>query len=270
MLDNRDFAHVFRDFKEAYHNAGRAVAVSWSKARIRAEPDIVADYAKFSAVEATATKVREVDRQKRKPSAKKKRASQPASLRQPGDKADAEVNSTDGARFIEPLVQLMKNLETYPIDPSATDEETSTVLRRRAEQIIQEASIPILHKVITTHAELRKYHEGLWYTTSTPGPSELEKFLQQSKAPTRATEAIRWMGDHLQLNLQDWRLDDHELPLPESQHTPATEPVMLRASEEALQRGAENGDPTWLAPLARTVSPWWSRPRERSSPATST
>jgi hypothetical protein len=103
LLDNHDFAHVFRDFNEAYRYAGRAVAVSWSKARIRAEPDIVTDYAKFSAVEATATKVREVDRQKRKPSAKKKGATQPASLRQPGDKADAEVNSTDGARFIEPL-----------------------------------------------------------------------------------------------------------------------------------------------------------------------
>ena len=215
------------------------MSVSWSKAKIRAELDIVTDSTKLSAVEATAAKVREVDRRKRKPSGKKKRTTQPASLRQPGDEADAEVNSTDGARFIESLVQLMKTLETYPIDPSATDEETSTVLRRRAEQIIQEASIPTLHKVITTAAELREYHEGLWYTASTLGPSELEKILQQSKAPTRATEAIRWMGNHLQLNLQDWRLDDHELPLPESQNTPAAEPVMLRAIEEALQIGAE-------------------------------
>jgi hypothetical protein len=58
------------------------------------------------------------------------------------------------------------------------------------------------------------------------------------------------MSNHLQLNMQDWKLDDHESPLQESQHTPAAEPVMLRAIEEALQRGAENSDPTWLASLA--------------------
>ena len=250
LLDDHDFAQVFVDFDEAYYNAGRAVAASWSKAKIREEPDIVTDSAKLSAVEATATKVRKIDRRKRKPSDKKKRATQPASLRQPGDEADAEVNSTDGARFIEPLVQLMKTLETYPIDPAATDEETSAILRRRAEQIIHEASIPTLHKVITTAAELKKYHEGLWYTASTLGPSEIENFLQLSRAPTRATEAIRWMGDHLQLNLDDWKLDDLEPPPPEIQHTPAAEPFMLRAIEEAVQRGAESNDPTWLASLA--------------------
>jgi hypothetical protein len=241
LLDDHDFAQVFVDFDEAYYNAGRAVSVSWSKAKIREEPDIVTDSAKLSAVEATATKVRKIDRRKRKPSDNKKRATQPASLRQPGDEADAEVNSTDGARFIEPLVQLMKTLETYPIDPAATDEETSAILRCRAEQIIHEASIPTLHKVITTAAELRKYHEGRWYTASTLGPSEIETFLQLSRAPTRATEAIRWMGDHLRLNLDDWKLDDQELPPPEIQHTPAAEPFMLRAIEEAVQRGAEGG-----------------------------
>ena len=77
----------------------------------------------------------------------------------------------------------METLETYPIDPTATDEETSAILRRRAEQIIHEASIPTLHKVITTAAELKKYHEGLWYTASTLGPSEIENFLQLSRAP---------------------------------------------------------------------------------------
>ena len=57
------------------------------------------------------------------------------------------------------------------------------------------------------------------------------------------------MGDHLQLNLDDWKLDDLEPPPPEIQHTPA-EPFMLRAIEEAVQKGPESNNPTWLASLA--------------------
>ena len=52
LQDSRDFAYVFKDFEEAYSNAGRAVAVSWSKARFLAEPGMVTDVAKVSAVEA--------------------------------------------------------------------------------------------------------------------------------------------------------------------------------------------------------------------------
>ena len=50
LLDDQDFAYVFADFEEAYSHAGRAVAVSWSRARVLVEPDIVTDEAKTSAV----------------------------------------------------------------------------------------------------------------------------------------------------------------------------------------------------------------------------
>ena len=117
MLDDNDFAHVFSDFNEAYRCAGRAVAVSWSKARVRAEPGIFIYDAKFSAVRATATKIREVDKQKKIQSAKKKKAAGPASRRQPGNKAGTESNKTEGDRFMEPLMQLMKNFGILPTDP---------------------------------------------------------------------------------------------------------------------------------------------------------
>ena len=91
MLDDDDFAHVFSDFHEAYRYAGQAVSRSWSKARTRAEPSTFIYDAKFEEVVATATKIREVDKQKKTPSAKKQ-ASGRASLRQPGNKAGTESN----------------------------------------------------------------------------------------------------------------------------------------------------------------------------------
>ena len=45
LMNDHDFSQVFVDFDEAYHNAGRAVADAWSKAKIREEPDIVTDSA---------------------------------------------------------------------------------------------------------------------------------------------------------------------------------------------------------------------------------
>ena len=44
--------------EEAYANAGQAVALAWSRARVLAEPEMVSDMAKISAVEATASKIR--------------------------------------------------------------------------------------------------------------------------------------------------------------------------------------------------------------------
>ncbi len=117
LLDDHDFAHVFVDFEEAYRNAGRAVSASWSKAKIQSDPGIVTDSSRLSAVEVTAAKIRAVDKRRKKPSNKKKRATQPASLRQPGNKADTEVNSTDGARFIEPLGAAYEDPRDLPHRP---------------------------------------------------------------------------------------------------------------------------------------------------------
>ena len=159
---------------------------------------------------------------------------------------------------MEPLVQLMKNFIILPTDPSATDDETSMILGRRAEQIIQSASIPTLHKAIITADELMKFWEDRPTRTDanrldSPG---LEDFLKRSRARARATEAILWMAINLPLghaalpSLQSWSPTEHESPSPERRRTPAAEPIMLRAIEDALQRGAEESDYRWLSWLA--------------------
>ena len=77
-----DFAYVFEDFEQAYSHAGRAVAVAWSKARFLAEPEM--NEARFSAVEATSTKVRKVDGEKKKKAVDKNNLAKAPFLRQPG------------------------------------------------------------------------------------------------------------------------------------------------------------------------------------------
>ena len=73
LLNDLDFAYVFVEFEEAYSHAGRAVAMAWSRARIWAEPEMVRDMARISAVEATATKIRKVDEQKKTSAVKKRK-----------------------------------------------------------------------------------------------------------------------------------------------------------------------------------------------------
>ena len=41
LLDDRDFAYVYKTFEEAYSNAGRAVAMAWSMDRLLAEPEMI-------------------------------------------------------------------------------------------------------------------------------------------------------------------------------------------------------------------------------------
>ena len=71
LLNDEDFARVFLDFKEAYRSSGQAVSRSWCKARIRSEPSTFIYDAEFKEVVATATKIREVDKQNITPSARK-------------------------------------------------------------------------------------------------------------------------------------------------------------------------------------------------------
>ena len=250
LTDDHDFSQLFVDYDEAYHNVGRVVADAWSKAKIREEPGIITDSARLRAVEATVAKVRRIDTMRRNSSNKRKKTTHPASSRQSGDEADARASSIDKSRFIEPLMQLMEALENYPIDRTAADEKTFTRHKRRAEQIIHESSIPTLHKAITTAAELRKFQEDMEHGPSTLGPKEIEGFLELSKAPARATEAILWMVEQLQLDLDGWKPDNLEPPPLEMQHIPAAEPFMIRAIEKAVQVGAESDDPIWLARLA--------------------
>ena len=148
----------------------------------------------------------------------------------------------------------MKDFKILPVDPSDADGskrlEQERILWRRAGLIIQSASIPTLHKAIITARELTKF----WANQPTSADTYrldspmIEDFLEQSKARTRATEAILWMGIYLPLghsalpSLQSWIPTEDESPSPERRRTPSAEPVMLRAIEDALQRGAEESD----------------------------
>ena len=106
LQDDLDFAYVFADFEEAYSHAGRAVAVAWSRARIKAEPGMVADMAKISPVEATATKIRKVDERRRLAAIRKKKV-RASFLMQPERGAKEEEKDEDKLRFVKPLAQLM-------------------------------------------------------------------------------------------------------------------------------------------------------------------
>ena len=74
-----------------------------------AEPLMFTDMAKISAVEASPTKVRKVDEQRKTATIKKKkkRMSEASFLRQPGKGTEVEEEDEDKVRFIEPLAQLM-------------------------------------------------------------------------------------------------------------------------------------------------------------------
>ena len=61
MTDDLDFAFVFPNFGEAYSHSGRAVAKTWSKARILARPGVYADKTKFSGIVDSAEKIRKLD-----------------------------------------------------------------------------------------------------------------------------------------------------------------------------------------------------------------
>ena len=150
LQDNHDFARTFVSFDEAYANEGRSVAVAWSKTRQWAEPELFADNAAFSVIEATATKIREVDELKKKAKSMPSTAYQ----RKPGRGTASEEK--EKARFIEPLTDLMVDCEVGRREnPGATAEETRDSLRRRATKVAGAQRIPTLHRAITTANELR-------------------------------------------------------------------------------------------------------------------
>ena len=259
LLDERDFAFVFTSFEEAYANAGRAVAMAWRKARIQAEPEMVLDAAKSSAVDATATKIRKVDEQ-RKAAASKKSTAEASSLRHPGREAEADVKCGEKERFIEPLAQLMMDCKYgHKENSSAEDEEIMDSLRRKAAGVVAATETPTLHRAVTTADELRKYLENRETVIGLDEvePMVLEEFLWQSRAETRATNGISWLCRNLRLA---WPLDKVDRPdtrkgamqelSARNTQEPVVQPDMVRALEGAMTLGAVGDDPTWLALLA--------------------
>ena len=258
MERDLDFAYVYADFEEAYKHSGlQAVAIAWSKERFLSDPDMITDMAKIRAIEATTTKVRKVDMQ-RKNSAVKKKMANASSLRKPGKGTEPEETEEDKLRFIEPLTQLMVDCRVGRSEnTSATDKEVMGSLRRRVTRLVADSEIPTLHRAITTADEVRKFldNRATYMGVEHVEPIVLEDFLWQSNARVRALTAIGWMCKNLQLG---WPIDKIEKPNikrssligMECRQAPAAQPGMLKALEEAMEIAAEAGDPIWLAFLA--------------------
>jgi len=258
LQDDLDFAYVYVDFEEAYAQAGRAVAVAWSRARVLAEPEMVTDMAKISAVEATGTKVRKVDEQRKAGVSGKKKMAKASFLRQPGKGTEVEEADEDKVRFVEPLTQLMMDCGVGRAEnASATDQEIMSSLKRKAIRVVGASEIPTLHRAVTTADEVRKYLEGrvTHMAVDNVEPIVLEEFLWQSRARVRAVNAIAWMCKNLQLG---WPIDKVEKPDTkkaslvgmECKQAPAAQPGMLKALADTMEAAAESDDPTWLALLA--------------------
>ena len=67
LEDDLGFAHLFADFEEAYSESGNAVAVSWSRKKMLAEPGLITDPASIRKVEGTVAMIRSVDEFKKIP-----------------------------------------------------------------------------------------------------------------------------------------------------------------------------------------------------------
>jgi len=251
LLDDLDFAYVYADFEEAYSHAGRAVAMAWSRARVLAEPEMVSDMAKISAVEATATKIRKVAEQRKAAVTKKKKMADASFLRQPGKGTEAEERDEDKVRFIEPLAQLMMDCKVGQAENvSATDEEIMNSLRRKATRVVGAAEIPTLHRARTTADEVRIYLEGraMHMGVDKVEPIVLEGFLWQSRARVRAVNAIGWMCKNQQLG---WPIEKVEKPGTkkasvigmECKQAPAAQPGMLKALSDCMVTAVETDDP---------------------------
>ena len=57
MTEDSDFAFTFTTFQSAYTSAGRAVAMEWSRIRLREEPRLAKDAARAPAVAALAASI---------------------------------------------------------------------------------------------------------------------------------------------------------------------------------------------------------------------
>jgi len=262
LLDDLDFAFVYTDFEEAYSDAGRAVAMAWSRARILAEPGVISDIAELrlrrseaavlmEAVKATAMKIRKVDERRKKKMAE-------------GD-TEEMVKSKYKTRFIEPLAHLMMDCKAVHWHTSVTEKELEDSVKDMVEQVVRAAETPTLYRAITTAEEVRKHLAGraIHMGIDKIEPAALEEFLWQSHAQVRAVSAVDWLCKNLHL---PWPLDKVDKPdtflarrdnqkassstTKVGKQVPAVQPGMLKVLADVMVAGAEADDPTWLALLA--------------------
>ena len=55
LLDDRDFAYVYVNVEEDYSQAGEAVAMAWSTARLQADPKVIMDAKPIASSEGSCT-----------------------------------------------------------------------------------------------------------------------------------------------------------------------------------------------------------------------
>jgi len=243
LLDDMDFAYAYVDFKEAYSNAGRAVAEAWSRTRFLAERQLVPGMAELSILEVTVNKKRKIVKA--------------PFLRQPGKGAQHRH-----AGFVDLLAHLMMDCRVkHAENASASEEEIAGSLRCKATRVAEAAEMSTLHKVAATVGEIRKHLQDRAVQTGVHTgldgiePTVLEEFLRQSHAQVRAVSAIGWMCSNLHLG---WPMDKvkkpdtYEAVLIDNEHrqAPAAQPGMITALADAIVAGTEDGNPFWLALLA--------------------
>ena len=258
MIDDKDFAFCYVTFEEAYREAGQPAAVAWSRARLMAEPNMASDVAKVSKIDATTTKIRKVDKQRKIETAKKRKSTTASYLRQPGKGTEIADEDEEKLRFVEPLAQLMKDCRVGHSDNmTASDHEIMNSHRRKAKRMVETSEVATLHRAVTTAGELRKYldERPLLMSIDAIEPIALEEFLLQSHAQGRALNALSWMCKNLEVG---WPLHRAEKPITKKsclvgllcKQAPVAQPGMLKALSDAIEAGAETASPVWLALLA--------------------
>ena len=159
-----------------------------------ASPEISADESRFSEVDGTTRKIREVDRLKEIAITKSKLSNAP-SLRQPGEGVGWDDDNDGKMAFAEPLVQLMTDCKLRKSDI------TAAAIDRRVRDVIDATSIVTLYKAVITAAELKKYfgEHGIQFGRDELDSKSIASFLLEARAQRRAGNSLVWMSSNLQL-----------------------------------------------------------------------
>ena len=152
--------------------------------------------------DATTTKIKRVDEQRKILLANRRKITSVAHPRKPGKGIEVEEEDEDKLRFVEPLAQLMSDCKVGHLENiSASDNDIMNSHRRKVQILVSGSEIPTLHKALTTAAELRQYlrDRPMHMEVDNIEPIALEEFIWKSQAKNRAVNAIGWMCRNLHL-----------------------------------------------------------------------
>ena len=278
LADDLDFAYVFSSFAQAYLNAGKAVAKHWSKSRILANPAVFSDESRFSKIEGTTKKIQALDEQQEHAIVSNGLSDKPP-LRQPEKGAGCNEAYENSRIFAEPLEQLLARCTLRKSDTTLASIES------KVEKLINATSVITLYRAAATAVELQEYLSkcDIQLERDELDAKTIEKFLLATRAQRRAGNSVVWMSNNLQLGWPVTELEEtmgartthsydyicfgwlrppgyDRKPLLALWHAPpktfherrslVAQPGMFRRMEDAMETGAENSTPTWLAYLA--------------------